>query len=61
MGCRWSERGIKEAGDNRGGREVGKFNRYPGEALARFTDGLAAGEEEESRIRPRCLALKTYG
>lgn len=57
MGCRWSERGTGEAGDSRGGREVGKFNRYPGEALARLTGGLVAGEEEESRITPRCAWL----
>lgn len=49
---------IQEGG-SKGGREVDKLTRYAGEALTEFTDGLAVGEEKESKIMPRVLALKT--
>lgn len=49
---------IQEGG-SKGGREVDKFARYSGEALTEFTDGLAVGEEKESKIMARVLALKT--
>lgn len=46
------ERLFIQEGGSRAGREVGKFNRYSGEALTGLTDGLAIGEGEEPGSRP---------